>query len=40
MIMPQWFVTALIVLSSVAMAGNIVFLITTIIKEKKDGNVW
>ncbi len=35
MIMPQWFVTGLILLATLGILGNLVFLISTIVKEIK-----
>ncbi len=40
MIMPFWFVAGLIILSTLGIIGNIIFLVVTILKEKSQNKIW
>jgi hypothetical protein len=40
MIMPQWFITLLIIVPTIGMLFNIIFLLATFLNERKNNSVW
>lgn len=40
MIMPQWFVAALLLVATAGMVFNVIFLLFTLLKERKNKAIW